>query len=193
MARRAPSSRPTVCPACDTPLDASLARDEAPSCPSCAQPLLPVQVAGFWRRTAAALIDGIILLLTAGLLNWALLRLLGLPALTGPASGLDVALRLLELNPMDLLVRFAPFFVMAGLYLGLFWTLTGRTPGQRLLRIRVVDASGHAPGPVVTLVRVVGHGLGLLACALGWLWAAFDLENRAWHDHMARTYVVRDS
>jgi uncharacterized RDD family membrane protein YckC len=144
------------------------------------------------RRSAAAAVDGAVLLITAGALNWALLGMLGVQGLTSGASGLDAALRVLELDPAAIVLRATPFLGMSGFYLGLFWTLTGRTPGQRLLGIRVVDERGRTPHPVRAGARVLGLALGLLPCALGWLWAAFDLERRAWHDHLAGTYVVRD-
>lgn len=152
-----------------------------------------MRVAGLVRRTAAAVVDGTILVLTAGALNWGLLGMLGVPGSSGSAFGLDGLLRALELDVSSVMLRCTPFFAMSGLYLGLFWALTGRTPGQRLLELRVVDPRGNTPRPLRAGLRVLGLGLGLLPGALGWLWAAFDLERRAWHDHLARTYVVRDA
>jgi len=32
----------------------------------------------------------------------------------------------------------------------------------------------------------------LLGAGLGWLWALFDREHRALHDHLAGTYVIVD-
>ena len=164
-----------------------------PTCPACEERLLPVRVAAATRRLAASSVDAAILLLTAGALNWALLGMLGVSSLLGSASGLDALLRLLELEPGAVLLRALPFFAMSGFYLGLFWALTGRTPGQRLLGLRVVDPGGATPRPLRVLVRLLGVALGLLPAGLGWLWAAFDLERRAWHDHLAQTYVVRDA
>jgi uncharacterized RDD family membrane protein YckC len=193
MAR--PRSRPkkrTRCPSCDEPLDGNLADEANPDCPACGEHLLPVRVAPVWRRAAAATIDLGILLGTAGLLNWGLLRLLDLPPLWGDAKGLDALLRVFELTPGQVIGRIAPFLVMAALYFGLFWSITGRTVGAKMLDLRVVDAKGRRPHPLRVSVRVVAHFLSGLPGALGWIWAAFDLEKRAWHDHVAQTYVVRD-
>jgi uncharacterized RDD family membrane protein YckC len=188
------ASAPSVCPACDTPLAAELARANAPPrCPACEQPLVPLRVAGLWRRAAAGLLDGVVLLLTAGVLNLLVLAWLDPPPLLADAHGLEALLRVLELDPVMVLRRCAPALVMAALYLGLFWTLTGQTLGHRVLRLRVVDPWGRPPRPWRAAVRVLGHGLGLAIGAMGWLWVAFDREKRGLHDHLARTYVVRES
>lgn len=187
------ASSPTVCPACDVGLDSALASAEDPRCPRCEQPLLPVRVAGLWHRTAAGLLDAVVLACTAGLLNALLLRWLDPPPLLTEARGLDALLRLLDLDPVAVLRRGVPALAIAALYLGLFWSLTGQTLGQRVLRLRVVDPHGRPPRPWWAALRVVGHGLGLLAGAMGWLWVAFDRDKRGLHDHLARTYVVRES
>jgi uncharacterized RDD family membrane protein YckC len=184
---------PTVCPACDAPLPPALAQEPTPCCPACAQALLPLRVAGLWRRAAAGLLDGVVLLLTAGMLNLLLLAWLDPPPLLPEGRGLAALLQVLELDPLLVLRRWAPALVMAALYLGLFWSLTGQTLGHRVLRLRVVDPWGRTPHPWRAAVRVLGHGLGLAIGAMGWLWVAFDREKRGLHDHLARTYVVRES
>lgn len=187
------SSCPTVCPACDAELGPAVADAGDPRCPSCEHPLAPVRVAGLWRRAAAGVLDGALLLMTAGMLNVLVLMWLDSPPLLGDAQGIDALLRVLDLAPGAVLERYAPALVMAGLYFGLFWSITGQTPGHRVLRLRVIDPYGAPPRPAWAALRVVGHGLGLAAGAMGWLWVAFDREKRGLADHMARTYVVRES
>jgi uncharacterized RDD family membrane protein YckC len=174
-------------------LDPSIAATPQPRCPRCEQPLHPVRVAGLWRRSVAGLLDALVLLGTAGLLNLLLVWWLEPPPLLGDARGLDALLRVLDVDPAAVVRRYSPALVMASLYFGLFWSLTGQTLGHRMLRLRVVDPRGRPPRPWWAALRVLGHGLGLLAGAMGWLWVAFDREKRGLHDHLARTYVVRDS
>ena len=143
-----------------------------------------------WRRATAGLVDLLLLGLTAGLLNWGLLAMLQPPPLVGDAQGLDAVLRYLEISPMTIVERIAPALAMAGLYFGVFWTATGRTPGQRLLRLRVVGDRGRPPSPVRAGVRVLGKFLALGVGGLGWIWVAFDRNKRGWHDHLAGTYVI---
>jgi len=38
------------------------------------------------------------------------------------------------------------------------------------------------------LYRFAGEILGVLAAALGWLWAFVDEENLTWHDHVSKTF-----
>ncbi len=185
--------RRTFCPACDGQLPQELTTQATPTCPTCKQPLLAVRVAGNFRRGLAALIDLMILVATAGVLNLVLLSLVGGPQPLSDAKGLDVALRILERNPLDLLRRVAPMLAMSGIYLGLFWALKGRTVGGRAMGLRVVDARGRNPHPLRTGVRVIANFVGLGLGALGWVWATLDPHRRALHDYLAGTYVVRDA
>ncbi|MEM6292371.1 MAG: RDD family protein [Myxococcota bacterium] len=191
MARK--RARKTYCPSCDGLLDPALAADEPPRCPACDEPLLPVRVAGFVRRSLAGLTDATVLLLTAGTLNAALLAVSGAEPLLGGATGLAAMLAILDVSLTDTLRHFAPFIAMSALYFGLFWSLTGRTLGGRLLDLRVVDRKGQPPRHVFAVLRVAGHFVGLGAGLLGWLWTALDAEKRGWHDHLAGTYVVRNA
>lgn len=152
-----------------------------------------MHVAGFWRRAAAALVDLAILAVTAGPLQMLLGLLLPATELAPGSSGIDAALQVASADLGSVAARFAPFMVMTLLYLGLFHAVTGRTPGQALLGIRVVDGGGHRPRAGIAAVRLAAMVAGLLPGALGALWIAFDSERRAFHDHVARTWVVRDS
>lgn len=152
-----------------------------------------MHAAELWRRTLAGALDVVLLAATAGLLNVAVLALTDTPALLADASGLAIVFAALDLPPSQVFARLLPFVAMSTLYLGLFWGLTGRTLGARVLKIRVVHARGERPGPLHTAARVLGSLLGLGLGGLGWLWAAIDPDRRAWHDHLANTYVVRSA
>ena len=131
--------------------------------------------------------------MTAGLLNWALLATMDLPPLLGGAKGLGKVLAMLELSPWTILGRIAPALVMSAGYCGAFWALTGQTPGQRLLKIGVVDHHGKTPSLLAVVIRVLAQAVALAPAALGWIWLAIDREKRGWHDHLARTWVVKDA
>lgn len=71
------------------------------------------------------------------------------------------------------------------------WNAIGWSPGKRLLGLRVVNAEGQPPGLVRGFVRAL-FALGSdLPLFMGYVWAFFDRERRGWHDHIARTWVVR--
>jgi uncharacterized RDD family membrane protein YckC len=191
--RRTRPPRPSFCPVCDAPLTVELASSGEPRCPTCQASLVPVEVGGFWRRVAAVLVDAAILAVTAGPLQWALADVAEETPILAGKTALESLLRMFELDAWAVLRRLSPLIVMSSVYLGLFWGLSGRTPGQKLLALRVVDVHGRRPGAPRILVRVLATFLGLVPGALGWLWAAFDLEKRALHDRIAGTYVVRGS
>lgn len=169
-----------------------LAKEQQPVCPACGQSLVPVRVAGFWRRFIAASVDAAILLLTAGPLHLLLQRILGAPSPVRGGFSWAGLLQLLTVDPIELLVWLAPLFGMAALYFVLFIALSGRTLGQKLVGIRVVHRAGGPVGPGRAVVRLVGTAVGLVPGGLGSLWMAFDREKRAFHDYLTGTYVVRE-
>ena len=194
-ARRVPiRRRPMPCPHCDAELlDPELAAAPSPECPSCGQPLRPVEVAGFWRRALAGAIDLAVLALTAGPIAWGIHRIADPVPVAPGARGLDLALSLATANFGLLLTRAGPFLVFVCLYfmVSVFWT--GRTLGQRLLAMRVIDRHGRPPSLLAAVVRALAQLLGTLAAAFGPLWIAIDSERRAVHDLVAGTYVVRSA
>ena len=183
---------PGPCPACDAPLDAAVVQQPSPSCPACGQPLVPVRVAGFWRRLVATFVDTVILLFTAGPLFYGLIQITGNPGPLRGGLGLDGVLQFLAVDPIDIVLWCAPLLGMAALYFILFIALSGRTPGQKLVGIRVINRAGGPPGPWRAMLRLAGTALGLAPGGLGSLWMAFDREKRAFHDYLTGTYVVRE-
>ena len=69
-------------------------------------------------------------------------------------------------------------------------TIAGQTFGMKLVHIRLISSRGRAPGAVRGLLRVAALAISVLPGGLGWLWALFDREHRALHDHLAGTYVI---
>lgn len=70
----------------------------------------------------------------------------------------------------------------------------GGTPGKRILRLRVVTATG---GPI-TWGRGFGRFFaevlnGLIPFSIGYIIAAFDSQKRTVHDHIAGTRVIKDA
>ncbi|KIG12296.1 RDD domain containing protein [Enhygromyxa salina] len=183
--------RPMPCPHCDAELERELAAAATAACPHCERPLMPVEVAGFWRRCAAGLIDLALLSVTAGPIAWGLHRLIGSVPLAPDARGLDFALTLFATDVSVLLLRAGPVLVLVGLYLMISVAWTGRTLGQRLLAVRIVDRHGQPPSVVVAVLRALAQLAGTLAAALGPAWIAFSSERRAIHDLVSGTYVIR--
>jgi len=66
----------------------------------------------------------------------------------------------------------------------------GATLGKRLLGLRVVRPDGARPGLLRGAVRALGYLLSMPLFNLGFVWALFQRESRAWHDLLAATVVV---
>lgn len=136
-------------------------------------PIAPqAQLAGFGIRTAAYLVDAILLSLVGGAFPY-----LVIPAQSGAqhtqnAGGASTLIALI-------------YFVLFWSYLG-----GGRTLGMRLLGLRVVHEDGQPLGLLGALVRFFGLLISFALCFLGVIWVAFDLRKQGWHDKLARSLVV---
>jgi uncharacterized RDD family membrane protein YckC len=83
--------------------------------------------------------------------------------------------------------------VLMFLYLMVATALAGRTWGMSLVSLRTVDAvTGMAPTTGQCVRRAVGYMLSLATLGLGLLYALFDAEGRAAHDHLSGTIVITD-
>lgn len=78
------------------------------------------------------------------------------------------------------------------LYFVMFWALTGRTIGEWIMGLRVIGADGQPPTLRHSMIRLVGYGFSAIAFWVGYAWVVIDDERQAWHDHMAKTWVVYD-
>lgn len=150
-----------------------------------------MKTASFWRRALALLVDAatglgaIGLAFATGLLDDRMLF---------PEPGWFWTEWWLKFWLDDPDVFYRP--VVWWLALTLAWTLawelaSGRTPGDRLLGVEVVDADGDLPHPGRIALRGLGMTLNVATLGLGWLWALVAPSRRALHDVISGTYVVR--
>src|SRR5207245_2447115 len=76
-------------------------------------------------------------------------------------------------------------------YFAFFWSTTGQTPGDRLMRIRVID--GRERGPLKlrrATVRFGGLVLAAIPLLAGILIMLWDDRRRCLQDRLARTVVI---
>jgi len=154
--------------------------------------VLRVRVTGFPRRAVAALCDlALLLALTAAVTAMVAMGLhVPMPGLREIGPDLLVA-GILDRNPMAV-GAVGLLLGIAGLYQLYFAGMAGQTLGMRFMGIRVIDRHGRPPGPSRGLLRLLALAPSVGPAALGWLWALFDREHRALHDHLAGTYVIVD-
>jgi uncharacterized RDD family membrane protein YckC len=129
---------------------------------------------GFWIRLVAYIIDVIILSVIAGIID-AIFHV----SPTNTTSGASV-----PANFINLVIDIAYF---AGQ-----WTYFGATLGQRVFKLRVVDANTGQPiGLAKALLRWVGLFVSFLVCFVGVIWVAFDARKQGWMDKIAGTLVLQ--
>jgi uncharacterized RDD family membrane protein YckC len=156
-------------------------------------PPLSVRVAGFWRRSAAFLVDFALVSVASlavasafGLIDWA----------AWPEARWNALDQLVEIVNAELhsLVALGCCAAVIGLVYGAATEATlGASVGKRVVRICVVDHFGEPVGPARAALRNVLKVISLAALGLGALWCAVDLRRRALHDIGSRTLVVERS
>lgn len=155
--------------------------------------VMRVRVTGFARRFVSAIVDGALLFVVSLAVTAITALILGTPMPRGKEIGPDLLVAgILDRNPMAV-GAIGLFLGLTVLYQLYFASMSGQTIGMRLCHIRLISTRGRAPGPVRGLIRVVAMAVSVLPGGLGWLWAIFDREHRALHDHLAGTYVILDS
>ena len=95
-----------------------------------------------------------------------------------------------ELRTLAVAAGGAAYLLLTVGYFVTFWSTTGQTPGNRVMRIAVRPASGGPIRPRRALLRFVGLTLAALPLFAGFLLILVDDRRRGLHDVLARTVVV---
>jgi uncharacterized RDD family membrane protein YckC len=129
---------------------------------------------GFWIRVIAYIIDFIILAVIDNIVD-AIFHVNP----TNPTGG--------GAGPAGLINLVIDIAYFAGQ-----WSYFGATLGQRIFKLRVVDANTGQPiGIGKALLRWVGLFVSFLVCFVGVIWVAFDGRKQGWMDKIAGTLVLQ--
>lgn len=157
--------------------------------PGADAPTLPAGAsihAGFWRRCAAMMIDGMLL----GVIMLVLQSMIGIGAMGMIGASGDPGSGVMALIGLYVLVTVVGF-VGQWLYFALFESrATQATPGKMALGIKVTDAHGGRIGFGRATGRYFGKILSGLILYIGFLLAGWTSHKQALHDMLASTYVV---
>jgi uncharacterized RDD family membrane protein YckC len=124
--------------------------------------------AGFWIRFAAALIDGVILIVLRG----ALILLMG-GSFLQPSAAVSI---------LAIVVQLLYFVLMES-------SAKQATIGKMAVGIKVGDEFGNRISPARALGRYLGKIVSFLILFIGYMMAGWDEKKQALHDKMASTYV----
>lgn len=140
--------------------------------------------AGFWKRTAAYLIDGVLVGVVSQVIQFAaMLGFLGFGGRRPDPSTIGGILMLVLLYMMPL--------AMSALYFGLFHASTKQaTLGKMAVGIKVVRSDGSRISVGRGIGRYFGFLLSSLTIFIGFLMAAFTERKQALHDMLCDTLVV---
>jgi uncharacterized RDD family membrane protein YckC len=71
----------------------------------------------------------------------------------------------------------------------LIWIICGRNSmGARAMRLTLVTLDGTRPSAAARYRRLLATIISVSAVGVGVLWALFDEDRLAWHDHMSGTF-----
>jgi len=137
---------------------------------------------GFWRRVAAALLDGLILSVPTAIIGAA-----------AGANQFNAGVSYGYSPGVSALVNLLNTAIGVAYYAGLEGT-RGQTLGKMALGIKVIDADA---GGFIGIPRGIGRYfariLSAIALGLGYLWMLWDPRKQCWHDKLVRSVVVRSA
>ena len=169
------------------------AREPAPPVRTAKRDAPSVQVVGFWKRCAAAIVDLAIVIPAALLVTLLASRVAGvhLPPSNLKLLDVDLWIDLVLATDPAIMMGLGLLFAIGLTYLLVFQIVLGHTLGMRLLRIRIIDVYGDRPSPARCIARCAGYLASVATLFLGFLWIGFDSEKRGLQDWIAGTYVIR--
>ena len=137
--------------------------------------------ASFTDRLSALLLDIVLVIAPYNLLRIIVLR----PYLSFFSEGDQITL----FSPI-MFLNCCLYF----LYFVVMWTLSdGATLGKKIIRIKIVVVNGNNISFGRAALRFLGMILSFVPLLLGFLWAPWDKNKKAWHDYIAGTQVVETS
>lgn len=122
-----------------------------------------MKYSGFWRRFAAIFIDGLII----GILPNMVIN-------TGNGT---------MTNSLSFLIGLAYSVWMNGTY--------GATVGKMVMKIKITKENGYKITYQDAALRYFASILSAIVLLLGYFWMLWDSKKQTWHDHLAKTLVVK--
>jgi uncharacterized RDD family membrane protein YckC len=93
-----------------------------------------------------------------------------------------------NLKPLFVAIAGVVYVLWTAAYFIGFWSVTGQTPGARLMQVRLVSATGEKVKPVRASVRWIGMSLAMVP--LPWGFVPIPFKRLGFPDWLAHTRVI---
>lgn len=93
-----------------------------------------------------------------------------------------------NLKPLFLAIAGGLYVVWTAAYFVVFWSMSGQTPGSRVMQVRLVTPGGGKVKPVRALVRWIGMSLAIVP--LPWGYVPIPFRRLGFPDWLAHTRVI---
>ena len=93
-----------------------------------------------------------------------------------------------NLKPLFEAIAGGVYVLWTAAYFVAFWSITGQTPGSRLMQVRLVTPSGENVKPLRAFVRWIGMNLAMVP--LPWGFVPIPFKRLGFPDWLAHTRVV---
>ena len=82
-------------------------------------------------------------------------------------------------------------FMLSFIFYAWCWTHGGQTLGMKTWKFRITCVDGSEVSWKTALIRFMVAIVSWMPCGLGYFWAVFDSNYRAWHDIASETRLIR--
>jgi uncharacterized RDD family membrane protein YckC len=93
-----------------------------------------------------------------------------------------------DLKPLFLAIAGVVYVLWTAAYFVVFWSMSGQTPGSRVMQVRLVTPDGGRVKPVRALVRWIGMNLAMVP--LPWGYVPIPFQRLGFPDWLAHTRVI---
>jgi uncharacterized RDD family membrane protein YckC len=94
-----------------------------------------------------------------------------------------------NLKPLFLAIAGVVYVVWTAAYFVVFWSMSGQTPGARVMQVRLVTPGGGKVKPVRALVRWIGMNVAMVP--LPWGFVPIPFKRLGFPDWLAHTRVIQ--
>lgn len=134
----------------------------------------PLQSASLARRSSAALIDGLIVVIATTLFGLSFWKIVGVWPPRMQLVGLTLGI----------------LFLFLGIYQYLLVVYSGNTPGLRAAGLELARFDGTPTNRSLRRWRILASYLSAASLGMGYAWVFLDEDTLCWHDRITHTYLA---